>query len=65
MYAVPFLGALRFADRVCLITMALLAFIRIPAPTIAERHEAVRPLAQIMPSHAFIVAVTGVALGTA
>jgi cyclopropane-fatty-acyl-phospholipid synthase len=39
--------------------MGLLAFIRIPALTLAERREAVRPLAQIVAQPAFIVAVTG------
>lgn len=63
MFAVPFLGAYASLIVFCLITMALLAFIRIPQPSVAERHEPVRPLAQIMAQPAFIVAVTGSALG--
>jgi len=63
MFAVPFLGAYASLMVFCLITMALLAFIRIPQPSVAERHEPVRPLAQIMAQPAFVVAVTGSALG--
>lgn len=63
MFAVPFLGAYASLIVFCLITMALLAFIRIPPPSVAERHEPVRPLAQIMAQPVFIVAVTGSALG--
>lgn len=63
LFAVPFLGAYASLIVFCLITMALLAFIRIPAPSIAERHEPVRPLAQIMGQPVFIVAVTASALG--
>ena len=63
MFAVPFLGAYASLIVFCLITMVLLAFIRIPQPSVAERHEPVRPLAQIMAQPAFIVAVTGSALG--
>lgn len=63
MFAVPFLGAYASLIVFCLITMALLAFIRIPQPSVAERHEPVRPLARIMAQPAFIVAVTGSALG--
>ena len=63
MFAVPFLGAYASLIVFCLITMGLLAFIRIPAPSVAERHEPVRPLARIMAQPAFIVAVTGSALG--
>ncbi|OGA35342.1 MAG: MFS transporter [Betaproteobacteria bacterium RIFCSPLOWO2_12_FULL_64_23] len=63
MFAVPFLGAYASLILFCLITMVLLAFIRIPPPSLAERHEPVRPLAQIMAQPAFIVAVTGSALG--
>ncbi len=63
MFAVPFLGAYASLIVFCLITMVLLAFIRIPQPSIAERQEPVRPLAQIMIQPAFIVAVTGSALG--
>ena len=63
MFAVPFLGAYASLIVFCLITMALLAFVRIPQPSVAERHEAVRPLARIMAQPAFIVAVTGSALG--
>ncbi|MBE0623887.1 MAG: MFS transporter [Burkholderiales bacterium] len=63
LFAVPFLGAYASLIVFCLITMALLAYIRIPPPSVAERHEPVRPLAQIMAQPAFIVAVTGSALG--
>lgn len=63
MFAVPFLGAYASLIVFCLITMVLLAFIRIPQPSVAERHEPVRPLARIMAQPAFIVAVTGSALG--
>ena len=63
MFDVPFLGAYASLIVFCLITMALLAFIRIPQPSVAERHEPVRPLARIMAQPAFIVAVTGSALG--
>ena len=63
MFAVPFLGAYASLIVFCLITMVLLAFIRIPPPSVAERHEPVRPLAQIMAQPVFIVAVTGSALG--
>ncbi len=63
MFAVPFLGAYASLIVFCLITMGLLAFIRIPQPSVAERHEPVRPLARIMAQPAFIVAVTGSALG--
>ena len=63
MFAVPFLGAYASLIVFCLITMVLLAYIRIPAPSEAERNEPVRPLAQIMAQPGFIVAVTGSALG--
>jgi MFS family permease len=63
LFAVPFLGAYASLVVFCLITMVLLAFIRIPQPSVAERHEPVRPLVQIMAQPAFIVAVTGSALG--
>ena len=63
MFAVPFLGAYASLIVFCLVTMVLLAYIRIPPPSAAERHEPVRPLAQIMAQPAFIVAVTGSALG--
>jgi MFS family permease len=63
MFAVPFLGAYASLIVFCLITMALLAFIRITQPSVAERHEPARSLAQIMAQPAFIVAVTGSALG--
>ncbi len=63
MFAVPFLGAYASLIVFCLITMALLASIRIPQPSVAESHEPVRPLARIMAQPAFIVAVTGSALG--
>ncbi len=63
MFAVPFLGAYASLIVFCLITMVLLAYIRIPPPSAAERREPVRPLAQITAQPAFIVAVTGSALG--
>ena len=63
MFAVPFLGAYASLIVFCLITMALLAFIRIPRLSVAELHQPVRPLARIMAQPAFIVAVTGSALG--
>ena len=63
MFAVPFLGAYASLIVFCLITLVLLAFLRIPAPSLAERHEPVRPLAQIAAQPAFVVAVTGSALG--
>jgi MFS family permease len=63
LFAVPFLGAYASLIVFCLVTMVLLAFIRIPQPSAAERHEPVRPLAQIAAQPAFIVAVTGSALG--
>ena len=63
LFPVPFLGAYASLIVFCLITMVLLAFLRIPEPSAAERHEPVRPLAKIMAQPAFIVAVTGSALG--
>ncbi len=63
MFSVPFLGAYASLVVFCLITMTLLAFIRIPEPSQVERHEPVRPLARIMGQPAFIVAVMGSALG--
>jgi len=63
LFAVPFLGAYASLIVFCLITMGLLAFVRISAPSAAERHEPVRPLAQIAAQPAFIVAVAGSALG--
>jgi MFS family permease len=63
MFAVPFLGAYASLIVFCLITMVLLAFLRIPAPSVAERHEPVRPLGKLMAQPAFVVAVTGSALG--
>ncbi|HUX23738.1 MAG TPA: MFS transporter [Burkholderiales bacterium] len=63
MFAVPFLGAYASLIVFCLITMVLLAFIRIPQPSVAERREPARPLAKIAAQPAFIVAVTGSALG--
>jgi MFS family permease len=63
MFAVPFLGAYASLIVFCVVTMALLAFIRIPQPGVAERREPVRPLAQIMAQPAFIVAIMGSALG--
>ena len=63
MFAVPFLGAYASLIVFCLVTMVLLAFIRIPQPGVAERDVAVRPLLSIMVQPAFIVAVTGSAVG--
>jgi MFS family permease len=63
LFAVPFLGAYASLIVFCLITTGLLAFIRIPAPSAAERREPVRPLRTLMAQPAFIVAVTGSALG--
>jgi len=63
MFPVPFLGAYASLIVFCLITMALIAYVRIPRPSVAERHEPVRPLARIMAQPVFIVAVTGSALG--
>ena len=63
MFSVPFLGAYASLIVFCLITMVLLLFLRIPQPSVAERHEPVRPLGKIMAQPAFIVAVTGSALG--
>jgi MFS family permease len=63
MFAVPFLGAYASLILFCLVTMGLLAFIRIPQTGVAERAEPARPLAQIAAQPAFIVAVTGSALG--
>ncbi len=63
MFPVPFLGAYASLIVFCLITMALLAYIRIPPPSMAERHEPVRPLAQILAQPGFVVAVMGSALG--
>jgi len=63
LFPVPFLGAYASLIVFCLITLVLLAYIRIPPPSAAERHEPVRPLRSIMAQPAFIVAVTGSALG--
>lgn len=63
LFAIPFLGSYASLIVFCLITMGLLAFIRIPAPSVTEQHEPGRPLLQIMAQPTFIVAVTGSALG--
>lgn len=63
LFAVPFLGAYASLIVFCLITMALLAYLRIPPPGVAERREPARPLRSIAAQPAFIVAVTGSALG--
>ena len=63
LFPVPFLGAYASLIVFCLITMGLIALLRIPAPSVAERHEPVRPLATIAAQPAFVVAVTGSALG--
>jgi MFS family permease len=63
MFAVPFLGAYASLVVFCIITMGLIAFIRIPAPSLAERREPVRPLRTLTAQPAFIVAVTCSALG--
>ena len=46
LFAVPFLGAYASLIVFCLITLVLLAYLRIPPPSVAERHEPVRPLAR-------------------
>jgi MFS family permease len=63
LFPVPFLGAYASLIVFCLITMTLLAFIRIPRPSEAERKEVARPLAAIMAQPSFIVALTSSALG--
>lgn len=60
---VPFLGAYASLIVFCLITLLLLAFIRIPKPTEAERREPGRPLGVVMAQPAFMVAVLGSAIG--
>lgn len=47
----------------CLLTMVLLAFLRVPEPGTSEAHEPSRPLAEIMAQPVFIVAVAVGALG--
>ena len=63
MFAIPFLGAYASLILFCLITLVLLAFIRIPPPTESERKDQPRPLAVVMAQPAFIVAVLGSAIG--
>ncbi len=63
MFAVPFLGSYASLIAFCLVTMVLLAFLRIPQASVAERQAPARPLARIMAQPVFIVAVTGSALG--
>ena len=63
LFPVPFLGAYASLIVFCLITLVLLAYIRIPAPSVTERREPVRPMRTIVAQPAFLVAVTGSALG--
>jgi len=63
MFPVPFLGAYASLIVFCLFTLVLLAFLRVPEPSTAERHERGRPLREIVAQPAFVVAVTGSALG--
>jgi len=63
MFTVPFLGAYASLIVFCLFTLVLLAFLRVPEPSTAERHERGRPLKEIVAQPAFVVAVTGSALG--
>ena len=63
LFAVPFLGAYASLILFCLVTMQLIAFLRIPPPSDAERHEPARPLAALMAQPAFVVAVMGSAIG--
>ena len=63
MFTIPFLGAYASLILFCLVTMGLLAFIRIPPPSEAERHEPARALTAVMAQPAFIVAVMGSAIG--
>jgi MFS family permease len=63
LFPVPFLGAYASLILFCLVTMVLLAFIRIPPPSEAERKEPARALTAVMAQPAFIVAVTGSAIG--
>ncbi len=63
MFPIPFLGAYASLILFCLITLGLLAFIRIPSPTEAERKEPARPLSVVMSQPKFIVAVMSSAIG--
>ena len=63
LFPVPFLGAYASLILFCLVTLALLAFIRIPPPTEAELTEPARALPAVMAQPAFIVAVMGSAIG--
>lgn len=63
LFAVPFLGAYASLILFCLVTLGLLAFVRIPPPSEAERREIARPLAAVMAQPVFIVAVMGSAIG--
>ena len=63
MFAVPFLGAYASLILFCIVTMVLIAFIRIPRPSAGERNEPARPLAAVMAQPAFVVAVMGSAIG--
>lgn len=58
-----FMGAYLALIAMALLAMALLRFIRIPAPSAAERAASGRPLAEIVAQPKFIVAVLSAALG--
>jgi MFS family permease len=58
-----FMGAYLALIAVALVAIALLRFIRIPAPSAAERAAAGRPLAEIAAQPKFIVAVLSAAIG--
>ncbi|HZQ72071.1 MAG TPA: MFS transporter [Burkholderiales bacterium] len=58
-FAGAYLGLIVFA----LITLALLRFLRVPAPAEAERAAAGRPLAEIAAQPRFLVAVASAAIG--
>jgi MFS family permease len=63
LFPIPFLGAYASLILFCLVTLVLLAFIRIPPPTEAELREPARALPAVMAQPAFIVAVMGSAIG--
>src|SRR5690606_9931316 len=56
---VVFAGSFASLIGVALVSLVVLQFIRIPAPTAAERREEQRPLAVIARQPAFVVAVLG------
>ena len=63
LFAIPYLGAYASLILFCMITMALIASLRIPQPTAAELREPARPLAAVMAQPAFVVAVMSSAIG--